>query len=546
MSISWSVVSKRAVVVFALVFAASVHAGNVTFAKAKKEDAAPMLQCKDPAFMDPRLDDPSVGPRCYSCPEGFKRTANPVTSDEACSKAGTKFSEADFKNHYSCDTSKDEFYDPRKGGECWKCPKDKPRRTLYAVTSDKACATSQIIGEKLGKATFVHKHKDCTDGAFHDPRNGGECWKCPKGSTRTAEPVDSKKACSKSEVLKKAKDEGYFGCPKGSFLDVGTNQCWSCPKDNPYRTISPVNDAKACTNQLVGIVAAAADKEGRAVLCRQVVTAIKKGKEDVEDLKQIIDRYLDPVRKPVEKEVEKRLDEAADYVDDQTKLDEYMGKTIKKVGGETLKTASAFGTAVGNAKEKLEKIILDENLVCNGTPQQVDDALKQLKLVPDTSKLFFSVSATATFTHPTYKGAVTVGMTWVTNLSGAGGLYVSVGLGVSSTQDPGSVDLSAMLFPGTTMGDFGLSAVPSITVSVAKGEKTNDYLKTLPPDVQTMCSAVDALDVAWNFDTKTLPTFGVGKNLFSLPGKGQGAYVDVSAMLGWDIPVLTYKDWKLQ
>jgi hypothetical protein len=527
-------------VAFALLFAASSQAaGGATFKPASKAKEGPKT-CTAPAFLDLRLDDLSVGPRCYSCPDGYNRTANPVTSNEACSKAGgDKFDKADFKNHFSCDTDADEFYDPRKGGECWKCPKSKPRRTLYAVTSDKACATPEIVGEKLGKASFEHKNKECTGGAFHDPRNGGECWKCPKGYVRTAEPVDSKKACSKttSESLKKADEKGHFGCAKGTFLDVGTGQCWSCPSGFPYRTVNPVDGPRACADQLVGVFAA----DNRAI-CGRIVAALKKGKDGVEDLQQIVESYIDPVKKPLQE----KLDVATDYVADQTKLDEKVGAMVAQAKKQdTIKAVTDFGTNVGNTKEQLEKIILDENLVCNGTPQQVDDALKKLKLLQqEVSTIFIAVSASATFTHPTDHVAVTVGLTWATNLSGDGGLFVSVGMGATSSSDPTSVDIGAMLLPGTTLNDFVLTAVPGITVSVSKGKKF-DALVQKVPEVGPMCMLVDALDVAWGFDTKKLPTFGVGKNIVSVEGK-TAHFVDVSAMVGWDFPVLTYKGWKIQ
>ena len=36
------------------------------------------------------------------------------------------------------------FFDPRKGGEWWECPSNRPRRTLYAVTDSRACATKSL------------------------------------------------------------------------------------------------------------------------------------------------------------------------------------------------------------------------------------------------------------------------------------------------------------------------------------------------------------------------------------------------------------------
>lgn len=91
------------------------------------------------------------------------------------------------------------FYDPRKGGEWWKCPSNRPRRTAYSVTSKKACATKRIIGEKLSRAEFKGKvNNSKPSGAFVDPRKGGEYWSCPKGYIRNLNPVTHSAACTVS------------------------------------------------------------------------------------------------------------------------------------------------------------------------------------------------------------------------------------------------------------------------------------------------------------------------------------------------------------
>jgi len=50
-----------------------------------------------------------------------------------------------------------------------------------------------------------HSKVGCKKGTFHDPRKGGECWSCPRGYSRSASAVTKKKACHKSETFKKAK-----------------------------------------------------------------------------------------------------------------------------------------------------------------------------------------------------------------------------------------------------------------------------------------------------------------------------------------------------
>lgn len=138
---------------------------------------------------------------CYSCPNGYLRSLNPdIKAADACTKviqASSKYEKATFKGPVTtAKPHKKAFKDPRNGGEWWKCPKDRPRRTLEKVTSNKACATKEIIGEKLSKAEFlgaVNNPKPA--GAFADPRNGGEYWKCPKGYNRSLTAVTEWDAC---------------------------------------------------------------------------------------------------------------------------------------------------------------------------------------------------------------------------------------------------------------------------------------------------------------------------------------------------------------
>ena len=135
--------------------------------------------------------------------------------------------------------------------------------------------------------SFEHKHKACSGGAFFDPRNGGECWKCPSGYSRTIEAVTSKKACVKDspDALKPAKLEGHFGCAKGQFIDVShPSECWSCPSSHPYRTINALDSHKACASSLIGIFAA----EGNA-FCSRILRAIKAGDRGVQDLQKIVE-----------------------------------------------------------------------------------------------------------------------------------------------------------------------------------------------------------------------------------------------------------------
>ncbi len=125
------------------------------------------------------------------------------------------------------------FYDPRKGGEWWRCPRSRPRRTAYAVTSKRACATKRIIGERLSRAKFLGKVKRPKPrGAFVDPRRGGEYWRCPARYQRTVYPVTSARACQSK------------GCPKGAFMNHPFGGCYTCPRGYRRSMVVGVDLAK--------------------------------------------------------------------------------------------------------------------------------------------------------------------------------------------------------------------------------------------------------------------------------------------------------------
>lgn len=170
---------------------------------------------------------------CYSCPVGYKRSLNPnIKAKDACVKvtaARGDVSKAKFVDKRTKPKPKGAFFDLRNGGEWWKCPDNRPRRTAYAVTHKYACATKNIVGEKLSKAEFKGKVKNPKPaGTFYDPRKGGEFWSCPAGYKRTLSAVTSKDACKK-ETVKNATLRGAWGCKKGAFKNGLENACYTCP-----------------------------------------------------------------------------------------------------------------------------------------------------------------------------------------------------------------------------------------------------------------------------------------------------------------------------
>lgn len=527
------------VVLCGWLMAGAARAEPVGFSPATRAMDGPK-GCPSGSFLDARLDDWSVGPQCWSCPSGYARTLDAVTAPTACMKdGGTQYKDADFEHKWLCDGDKREFLDPRKGGECWKCPKDLPRRTAYAVTSKKACATEAIIGERLGKASYVRKAKSCEGRAFFDPRKGGECWKCPSGYGRTTEAVTGKKACVKesADSWSAARLENQLGCAKGSFVDPRNGgECWSCPGSHPIRTMETVDGPKACTNSLVGLV----PTEGNAV-CKSVIRALRRGLDEGTKAKAMLEQAVEPFVAPVKAVLQDKLAEMTALAGDFEALDPYVAKLQEGPG----KVLAEFGTQVAESADRLRATLLDEAM-CDANPKEIEKRLAPLLKVPKAlGSTFVSVSLGAAFTHSVYKATAQVGITWVTNLDGKGGLFVSGRVGATTSEEPFQVGLSAMLFPGATLEDFALTGVPAINVGVAKG-KGFDELFEKHPMLLTATRIIDGIDVSWSPATPTkIPTFGVSKGVFSVGGNIKSLF-DFTATVGWDFPIFTYVDWTIR
>lgn len=145
--------------------------------------------------------------------------------------------------------AKGAFFDPRKGGECWSCAKG-THRTIFPVNQSKACerrATRKYAKAKShGKGTGVFK-TDCKKGQFYDIGKK-KCYSCPSGYKRSTSSVTSAKACFRVQKLAwyKAKYVGKALCPRGTFFDlIDKGSCWQCPKGYK-RHITSVKSKDAC------------------------------------------------------------------------------------------------------------------------------------------------------------------------------------------------------------------------------------------------------------------------------------------------------------
>ena len=221
------------------------------YSKAKAMGQPSSLRCPSGSFLDLKGEFLAWNDKaeCWSCPQGLIRSLSHVESKDACWKpAGIGNYKASFLFKKGCPAGA--FFDPRNGGECWSCPSGY-RRTIYKVYGSNACGRQ---GSPRSKATFhgkVSKRTCKSAGGFYDPRNGGECWSCPAGTTRNITPVTSASACIKStpHTVAPAILVKKVGCPRGSFFDiVDGGTCWQCP-DHTNRSVHHVKGNKACKSK---------------------------------------------------------------------------------------------------------------------------------------------------------------------------------------------------------------------------------------------------------------------------------------------------------
>jgi len=112
-------------------------------------------------------------------------------------------------------------------------------------------------------ATFQGKAVGtCPQGTFFDIGTWS-CYTCPSGYNRTGFGVDSDKACSKNipDVFGRASYISKAGCPSGSFFDIRNGgECWQCPSGFG-RTAAPVDQWNACGR--IGSKAVSANFRGK-------------------------------------------------------------------------------------------------------------------------------------------------------------------------------------------------------------------------------------------------------------------------------------------
>jgi len=160
-------------------------------AKYHRKSRTLIHKCSPGTFFDPR-----GGGECWSCPRGYKRSLSPVTSPAACYlRKWTKTRATKHRKSKGLWCPKGMFFDLIDGGTCWSCPRGLNRAANHVKSWD-ACKGVKTF---QSRAKFHRKRKlfrsACARGTFFDPRRGGECWSCPRKYGRTVYPVTGNSAC---------------------------------------------------------------------------------------------------------------------------------------------------------------------------------------------------------------------------------------------------------------------------------------------------------------------------------------------------------------
>ncbi|WP_370292635.1 tectonin domain-containing protein [Thalassolituus sp.] len=187
---------------------------------------------------------------CWSCPQGYDRSAAAVDSDRACAKPNPsrrgQFVRATLQGGICPDGS---FFDPTRGGECWSCPSGFNRSAAPVEWADACVKPAEEKFKRIsrhGRATGL-LGTDCPSGQFWDPKDG-HCYSCPGGYNRTGYAVDHARACSQVVQAQQSKATltGQAKCQVGEIFDIRNGgECWTCPQ-SADRTVYPINGAKAC------------------------------------------------------------------------------------------------------------------------------------------------------------------------------------------------------------------------------------------------------------------------------------------------------------
>lgn len=507
--------------------------------------------CPKGAFFDPR-----GGGQCWSCPAGTHRTIFPVHKASACERrASTSAAKATFRGKRKNGKPKGAFYDPRKGGEYWSCPKGYPRRTAYKVTDRRACATKRVFGEKLTKAKFRGKViRGKPKGAFFDPRKGGEYWSCPKGFRRGVTAVTARNACLRvnKPVRMKAKFVKGFGCKRGQFFDPRKGgECWSCPSKT-FRTTRAVTSPQACTTSLTDIVV-----DGTA-MCRSFISAMAKGAKGMNEAQKLVKAITAPLMVPANK--------AMSTITRNIKAPSGMDNIANRIGKamapfqRQVDWMASMSADIRRNKTRVRNVLLNPSVMCSGNGRQIVSALKNAGVNPrrraDLFDGLFVKSAHAAGGSGTFyvfsianEGrtaanliGVTIGFSLVTDFKANTRLYFSIGP-YTSTRPGFSGSLDFMVFPKAKIDGFHGVQNLGLEWSFSPGESVENFMKKWPKKLQKVVGLLPG-GLAISHSPLFNEAPGIGTTIISGSddvGKGKIGFLDITGSADLTVQLIKFR-----
>jgi hypothetical protein len=417
---------------------------------------------------------------------------------------------------------------------CWSCPAGYKRTANPDVKSRNACRkagkTSYTRARKHRKVKFLGK---CPKGQFVHTLNQ-TCYSCPSKYRRSGNPhVAGKNACvrkiSAKRVAAKYRGRPPQGlCPAGKFFDPRKGgECWSCPT-KWHRTINPVTSTKACASRFTQIFAV-----DSAAMCKSVIGGLRSGTKGAQKLKKTLDTITGPVLKPVQRAIAR----AIPPLESPRELDRLLGKigAAMRQQPAVIKEVARVGTIVQRNPGRLGNIFLDPVLMCEGGRNKINQALIRAGINPNfqskRASLFdgmliksaqaatprgFHVVSFSSGGRPADKPAGTaITVSVVTNFSGGKfGLFISAPALILATQPGLDFSVGYMYFAKAKWENFDQIGQLGIEVEIGLGNALKTVMGkagNIPhwPNVAFVTSADPAFFVR---PKDNIPGFGFSMN----------------------------------
>jgi hypothetical protein len=430
--------------------------------------------------------DPIDGGTCWSCPADFVRHVTHVKAGDACIRPpGVAHARATRhgkgRGLLGIDCLKGQFPDPN--GFCFSCPQGYTR-TASAVTAGDACV--RPMGAAIARASFK-KSLACAPGSFFDLVDGGTCWRCPSGYGRTLAHVKAPNACAVDLVAGAHKALGR--CADG-LVNVGgvcarKGECGALGQ----RPCQLTERLPSCNKGLAEDFLkhrCVEDQVARAA-CTVLVDAIWTGKEVIGLLNQMpaLHEVREAMYKPLGLDVDGKLDEIRQKaLGEVTRPLEQRFTELKRIAQwmnnpanlDKLKQIFSPQAVCSSTPARLDEALRRHGLVPLEFIQPAKPRVSWLGIRDAHAHWLGSEDPNHRHFYMGYQlalqgakwGGATLGISGVTDFRGNGGMYIFAGPQVV-TNVGGGLDARVLFFTSANMGTFeGYDWSPGGSVDVKK------------------------------------------------------------------------------